>query len=67
VLPPYEVVPGGDPAVVAYGATLPELFEHAALAMFDLIFDLDGVPPRHSRPVTRWRTSSPPGWRNSPR
>jgi len=40
-----------DAAVVAYGATLEELFEHAAFAMFDITFDLRGATGARTRPV----------------
>ena len=35
----------------ATGPTLPDLFESAAFAVFDLSFDLSGVAPTYSRPV----------------
>jgi SHS2 domain-containing protein len=46
-------VDGEGPAVVVtvFGATLPELFESAAHAVFDLSYDLRGVAPTYSRPV----------------
>ena len=40
-----------DTAIIAYGATLPELFENAAFGMFDLMVDLAGVRSAASRPV----------------
>lgn len=44
----FESVDGG---VVAYGATLGELFENAGYAVFSQLFELEGVPPTHSRPL----------------
>lgn len=38
-----------DTGIIAYGATLSELFEHAAYGMFDLMFDLEPVPAGSSR------------------
>jgi SHS2 domain-containing protein len=40
-----------DTGIIAYGSTLPEVFEHAAYGMFSLMFDLDGVPSPVSRPI----------------
>jgi SHS2 domain-containing protein len=35
-----------DTGIIAYGSTLPELFEHAAYGMFSLMFDLgEGASP----------------------
>lgn len=40
-MPRYQVVPHtADSRIIAYGATLPELFENAAFGMFDLVFIL---------------------------
>jgi len=40
VVPRYKVVTHtADSAIIAYGVTLPELFENAAFGMFDLVFD----------------------------
>ena len=44
-MPRYEALPHtADTGIVAYGATLEELFENAAFGMFDLMFDLSVVP-----------------------
>ncbi|HSM02511.1 MAG TPA: archease [Acidimicrobiia bacterium] len=40
-----------DVAFIAYGATLEELFENAAFAMFDITFDLSEASGRISRPI----------------
>jgi len=48
----YEAVPHtADVAFIAYGDTLEEVFENAAFAMFDMVFDLSGASGRHTRPV----------------
>lgn len=36
-----------DLGIIAYGKTVPELFENAALGMFSLIADLDGVKEKY--------------------
>lgn len=47
----YEVV-GGEPLVLRVrGATLPELFEEVAYAVFDQRWRLAAIPPTYSRPV----------------
>ena len=33
-----------DIGIIAFGSTLPELFEHAAYGMCSLMFDLTGMP-----------------------
>lgn len=38
----------GDLGMVAYGQDLPELFAHAAWAMFDLMSDATRIQPRHT-------------------
>jgi SHS2 domain-containing protein len=51
-LPRYEVLPHtADTAIIAYGATLFEVFENAAFGMFDTMFDLAQVSTTRSRPV----------------
>lgn len=48
----YDVVPHtADVAFIAYGSTLPEVFEHSAFAMFDLVFDLADTSGGVSRPI----------------
>lgn len=48
----YEVLAHtADTAIIAYGTTLPELFENAAFGMFDLMFEAASIPSEHSRPV----------------
>lgn len=48
----YDVVSHtADVGFIAYGATPAEMFEHAAFAMFDLVFDLTGAVGRVSRPI----------------
>ncbi len=48
----YEVLPHtADTGVIAYGSTLPELFENAGYAMFDLMFDLGSLRPQRDVPV----------------
>jgi SHS2 domain-containing protein len=47
----YEVINERPLAIRAFGATLPELFEHAAYAVFDQGYRLDEIPPTYSRPV----------------
>lgn len=50
--PRYEALEHtADAAIVAYGDTLPELFENAAYGMFDLMFDLTSAPGSRSRPI----------------
>ena len=50
---PYEVLSGGeDPVVRVYGATMPELFENAAFAMFAVGYDLSDVAPTYARPIS---------------
>ncbi len=49
----YEVLPHtADTGIIAYGATVEELFEHAAYGMFDLMFDLAALHPARDVPVT---------------
>ncbi len=51
-LPRYEVLAHtADTAIVAYGATLPELFENTAFGMFDLMFEAATLGTETSRPV----------------
>src|SRR4029434_4314652 len=38
----------GDLGMVAYGQDLPELFAHAAWAMFDLMSDAPTIRPQHT-------------------
>jgi SHS2 domain-containing protein len=40
-----------DIGIIAFGSTLPELFEHAAYGMCSLMFDLTGMPSSTSRPI----------------
>jgi SHS2 domain-containing protein len=48
----YDVVPHtADAAVVAYGKTLAGMFENAAYAMFDIVFDLDAIAATESRSI----------------
>lgn len=47
----YERLAGEPPAIRAYGATPEEVFEHAAFGLFDLVYDLAGIPPTYSRPI----------------
>lgn len=47
----YRIIRPDPPVVVVLGATIEELFEHAAYAMFDLGYELDAIPSRYSRPV----------------
>ncbi len=43
-MPRYEAIPHtADTGIIAYGETLPELFENAAYGMFDLMFDLTAL------------------------
>jgi SHS2 domain-containing protein len=53
-LPPYERVDdgGGEPVVRAFGATIGEVFEQAAYAMFDIGYELENVTPTYARPVS---------------
>lgn len=42
----YELIDHtADIGVRVHGQTMPELFEHAALALFDVMFDISGVQP----------------------
>ena len=51
-LPRYEHLVGGDtPVVRAYGVTHQELFEHAVLGSFALVWPVASIPPRYSRPL----------------
>ncbi len=51
-MPRYEVIPHtADTGIVAYGAALPELFEHAAYGMFDLMYDLSALRADRDVPV----------------
>ena len=44
-MPRYRVLPHtADIGIVAAGATVEEVFENAAFGMFDLVFDLSGLP-----------------------
>jgi len=45
----YEVETPGQ--IVAYGATLPDLFEHAAYGIFDHLFYIEGRVPERDVPV----------------
>lgn len=45
----YEVETPGQ--IVAYGATLPDLFEHAAYGIFDHLFQLEDRVPQRDVPV----------------
>lgn len=48
----YEVLAHtADTGIIAYGATLEELFEHAAYGMFDLMFDLAALRSAQDVPV----------------
>lgn len=47
----YEGLGGDPPRVVVYGATLPELFENAAEAVFAHGRDLAAIRPTYSRPI----------------
>lgn len=47
----YESRGGDPPRVVVYGATLGEVFEHAAEAMFAHGRDLHAIRPTYSRPI----------------
>jgi SHS2 domain-containing protein len=50
--PVYEQIDHtADAAIVAYGATLEDLFEHTAFGMFDITFDLTDATGAMSRPV----------------
>ena len=45
---PFEVIEHtADLGIIAYGKTVPELFENAALGMFSLIAGLDGVKEKY--------------------
>jgi SHS2 domain-containing protein len=49
---PYRFLPHtADVAVDAAGRTLPSLFEHSALALFDLVTDRATVRPRRRVPI----------------
>ena len=48
---PYERLPGDPPTLRVYGATLGELFEEAAYAVFDQGHRLNEIPGTYSRPV----------------
>jgi SHS2 domain-containing protein len=41
-----------DVGIIVYGEDLPELFVHAAWALFDVISDTTTIRPRHSLSVT---------------
>lgn len=41
----------GDIGIQIFGADLPQLFEHAGLALFDLMTDLSRVQPLQSREI----------------
>ncbi len=48
----YEVLSHtADTAIIAYGATLREVFENAGYGMFDLMFDLDSLTPQRDVPI----------------
>jgi len=48
----YEVVSHtADIAFIAYGSTLEEVFENAAFATFDVVFDLAAASGRITRPI----------------
>ncbi len=42
----------GDLGMLVYGRDLPELFTHAAWAMFDLMSDATAIRPRQTVPIT---------------
>lgn len=50
----------GEVVLTVSGPTLPEVFERAAYAVFDIGYDLRGVAPTYSRPLVApgddWRT-----------
>ncbi len=49
---PYETLDHtADIAVRVRGATLPQLFEHAAFALFDTLAELDGVAESHEEHI----------------
>lgn len=48
---PYRRVASDPPVVVAWGTSVPELFENAGLAVFVEGHDLTGVSPTYSRPI----------------
>lgn len=45
----YQVETTGQ--IVAFGATLPDLFENAAYGTFDYLFQIEGRPPERDVPV----------------
>ncbi len=47
----YERVGSEPPAIIAYGATPEELFEHAGYGLFDVAYDLTRIAPTYSRPI----------------
>jgi len=50
---PFEILDHtADVAIRAYGRTLPELFENAALAMFSTMVDLKSVPGSETRHIS---------------
>ena len=48
---PYERLPGEPPTLRVYGATLEELFEEVAYAVFDQGHQLESIPATYSRPI----------------
>ena len=52
-IPPYERVDTGseEPVIRAYGASVGEVFENAALGMFAIGYELEAVPPTYARPI----------------
>lgn len=54
----YEIIDHtADIGVRVHGQTMPELFEHAAFALFDVMFDISGVQPVFEREFTCRRDS----------
>lgn len=47
----YRQLANDPPRVLAFGATLAELFENAAFAMFDQAYLITDVPPTYSQPI----------------
>lgn len=47
----YRLLRPEPPLIVVMGTTINELFEHSGHAMFDLGYELEGVPSTYSRPV----------------
>jgi SHS2 domain-containing protein len=54
----YELIDHtADIGVRVHGQTMPELFEHAAVALFDVMLDISGVQPVFEREFTCRRDS----------